>query len=438
MPVDGSLGISVDATGSLGRPRQRGMGPRLAVAIALTFLALLLLVTATWVAAARIIADSEEVTRTRRVIISLDDTIFSLKDSETNLKAFLLTNRLEDLKPFREGVAELVRRLSRIASLAADDKSLADRAPALRKLADESGSELKAAAEILAAGHRDEALRGVSEVRAHRAMDEIRRLVGEMSSEERARLGSREEETRASIRNLVGTLTVGATLQFGLLFAIWYLIRGDLARRDRSERAIRDREARIRRLVNSNLVGVLFSDPDGITEANDAFLSIVGLDRRDWNPRAQKPFGFTAPEFRRLDDECEVQLRKTGTCRPYQKELVRKDGSRVPVLFGAAVVEPAADRAVWAWFTIVDLSELKRLEAERNRLYQEARDAVEARDAFLSVAGHEIRTPVSALNLLVYQLSRRLKTLSDEKAIELVGKCRTPDVPARPADRGPA
>ncbi len=72
---------------------------------------------------------------------------------------------------------------------------------------------------------------------------------------------------------------------------------------------------------------------------------------------------------------------------------------------------------------VVDLSELKRVEAERNRLYEEARDAVKARDAFLSVAGHEIRTPLSALNLIVYQLARQVRTLGSDKAVDLAGRC---------------
>jgi signal transduction histidine kinase len=72
---------------------------------------------------------------------------------------------------------------------------------------------------------------------------------------------------------------------------------------------------------------------------------------------------------------------------------------------------------------VVDLSELKRLETERNRLYEEARDAVKARDAFLSVAGHEIRTPLSALNLIFYQLSRQVRALGNEKAVDLAARC---------------
>src|SRR5665811_1751360 len=104
-------------------------------------------------------------------------------------------------------------------------------------------------------------------------------------------------------------------------------------------------------------------------------------------------------------------------CIRDRKELIRADGTRVPVLFGATNVNMGGDSLVRASF-VVDLSELKRIEAERDRLYEEARDAVKARDAFLSVAGHEIRTPLSALNLIVYQLVRQVRALGNEKAID--------------------
>jgi PAS domain S-box-containing protein len=202
------------------------------------------------------------------------------------------------------------------------------------------------------------------------------------------------------------------------LFVIWRLIRKDLANRDRFEAALVGREKRIRRLIDSNVVGVVFSDPDGIVEANDEFLSMVGIDRALWRPRAHRLFAFTAPEFRALDEKCAAELRGTGTSRPFQKELLRPDGSRVPVLFGVAAVETDAEKPLWTSF-VVDLTEMKRLESERNRLYEEARDAVKARDAFLSVAGHEIRTPLSALNLQLFQLSRHLLVLGNERALAL-------------------
>jgi PAS domain S-box-containing protein len=253
-------------------------------------------------------------------------------------------------------------------------------------------------------------------------MEDLRNVIAGMRVDERELLRVRNERSGSTARSLITELAIGGGLLFAFLVLIWWLIRADLARRNRAEAAIRDREARIRRLVDANLIGVLFSDDTGVTDANDAFLSIVGIERRAFRAGTSTLFGFTAPEFRELDDICEKELRETGTCRPYQKELVRLDGTRVPVLFGATRVDMGGQSPVNASF-VVDLSELKRVETERNRLYEEARDAVKARDAFLSVAGHEIRTPLSALNLIVYQLARQVRAIGNEKAVDLAGRC---------------
>ena len=112
-------------------------------------------------------------------------------------------------------------------------------------------------------------------------MDAIRQVVAEMKAEERALLSIRDRRSNETARTLLTTLGIGCGLLFAFLILIWYLIRADLTRRNRAEAAIREREARIRRLIDANLIGVLFSDDEHVTDANGAFLSIVGIDREE-------------------------------------------------------------------------------------------------------------------------------------------------------------
>src|SRR5262249_8728606 len=103
---------------------------------------------------------------------------------------------------------------------------------------------------------------------------------------------------------------------------------------------LQDREARARRLVESNIIGDFMWGADGrILDANDAYLRIIGYDRDDLIAGRLNWRELTPPEWREADDRRAAQLEASGAAQPYEKELFRKDGGRVPGLVGADVFE---------------------------------------------------------------------------------------------------
>ena len=109
----------------------------------------------------------------------------------------------------------------------------------------------------------------------------------------------------------------------------------EVAARERAEEPLRERDSRIRRLVESNIIGTLFWDAEGrIVEANDSFLDIVGYLRADLLSKKLLWKDLTAPEFRAADLRALEELRETGTCTPFETEYIRQDGSRIPILLG--------------------------------------------------------------------------------------------------------
>src|SRR5262249_19604356 len=103
-------------------------------------------------------------------------------------------------------------------------------------------------------------------------------------------------------------------------------------------RDLADREARIRRLVEANVVGIFLWDLGGrIFEANDAFLGLVQYSRDDLLAGAVRWPELTPAEWRERDEQAIAQLQATATVQPYEKEFFRKDGSRVTVLAGGAL-----------------------------------------------------------------------------------------------------
>jgi PAS domain S-box-containing protein len=128
-------------------------------------------------------------------------------------------------------------------------------------------------------------------------------------------------------------------------------------------RDLAEREAKIRRLVDANIIGIIIraipEQVDGpIVEANDAFLRMVGYDREDFVSGLMNWAELTPPEWRDADARAVAKIRTAGTVPVYEKEYFRKDGSRVPVLVGAASLE----NATYVVAFVLDLTERKAAE----------------------------------------------------------------------------
>jgi len=143
----------------------------------------------------------------------------------------------------------------------------------------------------------------------------------------------------------------------------------DVTRIKHVEQSLVESEARFRRLTQSNLIGVAINDLSGqVGEANDMFLHIVGYDRDDLASGRVQLGTMTPPEYFRHDARAQTQLMESAVALPFEKQLIRKDGSRVPVLVGATLLEQSANKCITF---VLDQSEQKqadqRLRASEER-----------------------------------------------------------------------
>jgi PAS domain S-box-containing protein len=185
---------------------------------------------------------------------------------------------------------------------------------------------------------------------------------------------------------------------------------------------LQEREARVRRLVDSNIVGVMIWDLDGrIVEANDAFLNMLQYRREEVVSGGVRWTDLTPSEWRNQDESATADLRGTGTVQPYEKQFLRKDGTRIDVLIGGALFElGGTDGVAFA----LDLSKQKQAEAEiralRDQLYREnlaLRDEVDRALMFEEIVGSS--KPLQTV------LSRIAKVAPTDSTVFITGETGT-------------
>lgn len=146
-------------------------------------------------------------------------------------------------------------------------------------------------------------------------------------------------------------------------------LKFQVAEREKAETEVRELarglEAKIRRLVEANVVGIVMWNLEGaITDANDAFLRMVQYNREDLASGRVRWMELTPSHWRDRDEEALADLKATGIFQPFEKEYFRKDGSRVPVLLGGTFFEGSGNEGV---AFVLDLSEQKRAERALRR-----------------------------------------------------------------------
>lgn len=173
-------------------------------------------------------------------------------------------------------------------------------------------------------------------------------------------------------------------------------------------RDLAERESRIRRLVDANIIGTYIWKVESrdrgkvpvLVDANDAFLRMVGHERADLVAGRVTRATLSPPEWRERDALTMAQVQAVGSVAPFEKEYIRKDGSRVPVLMGLAAFD---ERRAEGLAFVIDLSERKRAEAEargNERRYREVESAlahasrVATMGQLTASIAHEVSQPV--------------------------------------------
>jgi formate hydrogenlyase transcriptional activator len=156
------------------------------------------------------------------------------------------------------------------------------------------------------------------------------------------------------------SITMALKDENGELQGFARIVRDFTDRHERDEKLRRER-ARLRIVPPKPMIaGIVSGEFDRIPEANDAFLEMVGYTREDLQQGRLNWPDLTPPEYSPLDELAHEEGLRFGACTPFEKELVRKDGTRVPVLIATAVLKLCP----FQWMSFVqDLRDRDRLES---------------------------------------------------------------------------
>lgn len=208
------------------------------------------------------------------------------------------------------------------------------------------------------------------------------------------------------------------------------VLSNDVTEETRARMALEFSEARFRRVFDSKMMGFIFWDEDGkITDANDLFLEMMGYSRRELHDGKMNLNGMTPPEYEEAEVRAMEQIRTTGVCEPFEKEYIRRDGSRLPVLIGAANINDSPD--IKGVTCVMDISQRKKMEEEirelnRNleiRILQRTRALQEANhelESFSYSVSHDLRAPLRAIHGYSQMLTEDYEARLDKEGIRLL------------------
>jgi two-component system cell cycle sensor histidine kinase/response regulator CckA len=139
------------------------------------------------------------------------------------------------------------------------------------------------------------------------------------------------------------------------------VIARDVSEHRHGERALLESEKKLRAFVESDVVGIFVGDYRGCQEANAKFLSMTGYSSEDLGAGRLRWTEITPPGFSQEDEAARTEVLARGACTPYEKQYLRKDGTRFWVLVGYALLDREQERSVGF---VLDIDARKRAEDE--------------------------------------------------------------------------
>ena len=378
---------------------------------------------------------SDEVVRTQKVLAATEQLLGRLLDAETGQRGYLITGQETYLEAFRTGREAVQSDIARLQSLTAADAEQAKRLQSISVLTTVKLDELQRSIDARQSQGVEAANALVAGDVGRLTMDRLRALLGEVDARARSTLEARLRTRGIERRRLANILFAGAIAGLALLLAAVLALNRTAAERLLAERRVRENEERLRTTLRSIGDAVIATDANGRV----VFINPVAQDLTGWGEPAAigQPLDAVfvivneetratveSPVGKVLREEAIVGL-------AHHTVLIARDGREVPIDDSGAPIRDADSAVMGVVLVFRDVSDRKAMEWERETraraeteivAAQAARDAAEsanlAKDQFLAVLSHELRSPLNVIVSWLVALRRGLEGPQLERALD--------------------
>ncbi|HSP99507.1 MAG TPA: CHASE3 domain-containing protein [Candidatus Dormibacteraeota bacterium] len=378
---------------------------------------------------------SDEVVRTQKVLAATEQLLGRLLDAETGQRGYLITGQETYLEAFRTGREAVQSDIARLQSLTAADAEQAKRLQSISVLTTVKLDELQRSIDARQSQGVEAANALVAGDVGRLTMDRLRALLGEVDARARSTLEARLRTRGIERRRLANILFAGAIAGLALLLAAVLALNRTAAERLLAERRVRENEERLRTTLRSIGDAVIATDANGRV----VFINPVAQDLTGWGEPAAigQPLDAVfvivneetratveSPVGKVLREEAIVGLANHTV-------LIARDGREVPIDDSGAPIRDADSAVMGVVLVFRDVSDRKAMEWERETraraeteivAAQAARDAAEsanlAKDQFLAVLSHELRSPLNVIVSWLVALRRGLEGPQLERALD--------------------